>query len=93
MIRLNRERLGQLLLAARTKHQLTTRALQVVTGISAATISRAERGHPDVCASAETVLVLCHFFRIDPMDALETTFPAGQMFHGKTPMKQNVRQG
>ncbi|QFT31791.1 hypothetical protein FIV00_14965 [Labrenzia sp. THAF82] len=67
MMRLDREKLGEALLREREKRGLNMRAVHALTGISIATISRAERAHPDIYASAETVLILCKLYRLDPL--------------------------
>lgn len=85
MKELDREILGKMLLGARKKRGITTREVAVATGVSAATISRAERAHRDSFQNAETILLLCDFFGIDPFKALVEA----EMFHGKTPMKQD----
>ena len=85
MKRLDRALLGGMLLGKRTKRGLTTREVAALTGISAATLSRAERAHKDSFQNAETILLLCEFFGIDPFRALVET----DVFHGKTPMKQD----
>ncbi|MCK7615207.1 helix-turn-helix domain-containing protein [Roseibium sediminicola] len=71
MMRLDREALGAALLEARMTQDISLRGIEAVTGISRTTISRAERAHPDIFASAETVVVLCHFYQIDPRDYVE----------------------
>lgn len=66
MLRLDREALGKKLLEMREAGDVALRDIEAATGISRSTISRAERAHPDVFASAETVLVLSVFYGIDP---------------------------
>lgn len=87
MKRLDRIALGRALHLARTIKGYTTRQMQDLTGVSAATVSRIERAHPDTLASAETTLVLCDFFGLDPLSFLVRTDGA-DLFHGKTPVKQ-----
>ncbi|MFN4124456.1 helix-turn-helix domain-containing protein [Pannonibacter indicus] len=87
MKRLDRIALGRALHLARTLKGYTTREMQALTGISAATVSRIERAHPDTLASAETALVLCDFFGLDPLSFLVRT-GGTDLFHGNTPVKQ-----
>lgn len=85
MKRLDRIALGKGLRAARDKRGMTTRQVGFATGVSAATISRAERAHPDSFQNAESILLLCDYFGVDPFGALESV----DVFHGDTPLKQD----
>ncbi|MEO9670097.1 MULTISPECIES: helix-turn-helix transcriptional regulator [Alphaproteobacteria] len=95
MKRLDRIALGRALFLAREALRLTTREIAARTGVSAATVSRAERAHPDIYQSAESVLLLCDHFDVDPFAFLVTVgggeFSSGDVFHEKTPMKQAGR--
>jgi transcriptional regulator with XRE-family HTH domain len=82
MMQLDREKLGEALRDMRERKGMTIRDLEAETGISKATISRAERAHPDVYASADTVIVLCFALGVSP-------FLFVKAFHGNTPMKQD----
>ena len=80
-------RLGRALASARAERGMTTRDLEGATGVSKATISRAERAHPDGTRSAASIVVLCDFFGMDPR-----TFLTG-VFHENTPVRQDAIGG
>lgn len=86
MKRLDRIALGRALHLARTIKGYTTRQMQDFTGISPATVSRIERASPETLASAETALILCDFFGLDPLSFLRRVDE--DVFHVNTPMKQ-----
>ncbi|SHN18448.1 helix-turn-helix domain-containing protein [Roseibium suaedae] len=88
MKRLDRIRLGNALAKARQEMGFSIRTAAMESGVSAPTISRAERAHPDSVQNAENVLVLCDFYGLNPLSFLAQTGPDLEgRFHGNTPVK------
>lgn len=81
MARLNRQKLGAALEAARRARGLSFRQAEEATGVARSVTSRAERGHPDGYVTADAVVILAKFYQLDPRDFVE-------VFHGNTPSGQ-----
>ncbi|WP_306147222.1 MULTISPECIES: helix-turn-helix domain-containing protein [unclassified Roseibium] len=85
MLMLDRKKLGAALLAARERRALSLRQVEERTGISRSTIGRAERGHADGYVTADAVVILAAFYRIDPRYFVT-------LFHGNTPSGQTLTE-
>ncbi|MCY1704503.1 helix-turn-helix domain-containing protein [Pannonibacter sp. SL95] len=96
MLRLDRIALGQALAGGRARWRLTVREAAELTGVSSATISRAERASEDAYQSAQSVLVLCAVYGLDPLAFLVECggeVAVGDMIHVQPPMKQTLAGG
>jgi transcriptional regulator with XRE-family HTH domain len=71
--------LGRTFAKARARRGLTTGDVAGATGLSKATVSRAERMGEDTPVSLSSGLILCRFYQVNPMNYL---------FHGNTPLKR-----
>lgn len=96
MWRLDRVALGQALADGRARWRMTLRDVEAATGVSRSTISRAERGSADAFQSAQNVLVLCWFYRLDPLSFLvdgEADCGGEDAFHVHPPVRQPLAGG
>ncbi|WP_420415100.1 hypothetical protein [Roseibium sp.] len=70
--------LGQAFFKARTSRGWTIDSVVADTGLSKATVSRAERMCEDTPVNLQSGVILCQYYGIDPVKYL---------FHGNTPLK------